>query len=1054
MAIQRKDSSTMSHRIFTVTAIVAGIACICSAHAQVTQSCSQISIASNSPAGANGVTAPAGGASGTLSALPSSAQPVVSATLGRKDRRYHFSSTGPAYDALRSTNRVQSLDARFTEGGIELRSGGQRFAFRLRGFGYGDRLQPVLAATPHSDANRLEYHRGSLIEWYVNGPIGLEQGFTLTQAPKRTIGMNGKPLTLAIGITGDLQVSLDGGSTKDSNPGIPGLTLRDKHGNAVLHYRGLTAQDAHGRQLRAWLELRHNELQLEVADANAQYPIVVDPIFQTALLALGRAEQLDSTPNSGAGTFYPDLGYVVAVSGDGQTIAVSQYTPVTYCFSSDCKETAWTLAGSVDIYKYTSSGGDASFPFPTWKFSKTLAQNTSLGYAQRDNGFGSGLALSCDGSVLAVGAAGEADVYVNLVKTAKLAPSDGGTIGNYLGADSQTQILAISGDGNTVVAGAPTLVKSGGVGSDPGAAYVFVKGANGWADSNEKAKLTGSDSGAYDNLGTSVATSSDGSTIVAGAPYNNSKRGAVYVFTKPSGGWASEHEKAKLTASDTVSNWLGYSVATNSGGGTVVAGAPISIASANSPPGPGSAYVFVEPTGGWASETEKAKLTASDAVGKDFFGWSVALTSGAGTVSSSPAVALVGAPNADYGRGAVYAYYKPFGGWATTSNFGDKLLDFSATWFGTSVSVGLDLTTVGVGAPFSYGVPQYYGSGTAYAFTGKSPVSVSVNNLNFGNVAIGAKVTQTVTLTNNSSQPLNFSNLGIYPMIIAIDPANPSYPSYTDDNLQSDSFSSTANCAAASPVAAGASCTETLTFAPVAPGTRTAMFVLTDDSGGVTCAAGGSYPCNTQVVQLGGTGVLTFGSNTSISSITPSPSFAGSAVTVGYSVAAAAGSTLVPSGPVTVSASTGESCVGVAPTGSCLLTFFTAGKRNIASSYFGNDSLSASISPTIAQTVTDFTIVASPTSQSVIPGKTATYNLTLNSVNGFSGAVSLGCGGGPAGATCSVTPATLNLSGSAQAQAILSMPAQTCASGGTFTIVFTGKYGTASRTSTATVTVR
>lgn len=122
MAIQRKDSSTMSHRIFTVTAIVAGIACICSAHAQVTQSCSQISIASNSPAGANGVTAPAGGASGTLSALPSSAQPVVSATLGRKDRRYHFSSTGPAYDALRSTNRVQSLDARFTEGGIELRS--------------------------------------------------------------------------------------------------------------------------------------------------------------------------------------------------------------------------------------------------------------------------------------------------------------------------------------------------------------------------------------------------------------------------------------------------------------------------------------------------------------------------------------------------------------------------------------------------------------------------------------------------------------------------------------------------------------------------------------------------------------------------------------------------------------------------------------------------------------------------------------------------------------------------------------------------------------------
>src|SRR5439155_302110 len=147
--------------------------------------------------------------------------------------------------------------------------------------------------------------------------------------------------------------------------------------------------------------------------------------------------------------------------------------------------------------------------------------------------------------------------------------------------------VAISGD--TIVAG--TYQDAG----FQGAAYVFVKPSSGWANATETAKLTASDGDRFQGLGYSVAVSGD--TVVAGAPYFN--QGAVYVFEKPSTGWASGTETAKLTASDgTAYTGLGYSVAVS--GDTVAAGAPP------------AAYVFVRPPGGWANATETEKLTPTN----------------------------------------------------------------------------------------------------------------------------------------------------------------------------------------------------------------------------------------------------------------------------------------------------------------------------------------------------------------------------------------------------------------------------------------------------------
>jgi hypothetical protein len=71
------------------------------------------------------------------------------------------------------------------------------------------------------------------------------------------------------------------------------LTLRDRHGLVVVRYTGLTAHDASGRELVAWLELSRHQLRLRVEDAGAHYPVVVDPFIQVARLHASDAAEND-----------------------------------------------------------------------------------------------------------------------------------------------------------------------------------------------------------------------------------------------------------------------------------------------------------------------------------------------------------------------------------------------------------------------------------------------------------------------------------------------------------------------------------------------------------------------------------------------------------------------------------------------------------------------------------------------------------------------------------------------------------------------------------------
>jgi hypothetical protein len=97
----------------------------------------------------------------------------------------------------------------------------------------------------------------------------------------------------------------------------------------------------------------------------------------------------------------------------------------------------------------------------------------------------------------------------------------------------------------------------------------------------------------------------------------------------------------------------------------------------------------------------------------------------------------------------------------------------------------------------------------------------------------------------------------------------------------------------------------------------------------------------------------------------------------------------------------------------------------------------------------DFTISATPGSQSVVPGGSTTYTVTVAAQNGFTGTVALSAGGVPSGATASFNPPSINGSGSSTLTVTTSSSTPIASS----TITITGASGSLSHSATVTLSV-
>jgi hypothetical protein len=309
------------------------------------------------------------------------------------------------------------------------------------------------------------------------------------------------------------------------------------------------------------------------------------------------------------------FGTSVAVSGDGAVIAAG---------GPDEDSAATGLDGDATSDGATASGAAWVFAHGAVWTQQAYVKASNTGAGDR---FGLSVALNDDGSVLAVGATGE--------------------------ASAATTVDGLPDDDS-----APNA----------GAVYVFRRTAA-WA---QEARLKATNTGMGDVLGATVAISGDGQVVVAGAWGEDGGRvgingpdddaadlaGAAYVFARTNGTWA---QQARLKASNAdPGDRFGQSVSISRDGRSVLVGASAESGSAagldgdpskNNLLASGAAYLFGKTTAGWVQE---AYVKASAPGAGDGFG-------GAVSMAGDGVSFACGASGAASGEGAVYGFTRlPF----------------------------------------------------------------------------------------------------------------------------------------------------------------------------------------------------------------------------------------------------------------------------------------------------------------------------------------------------------------------------------------------------------
>ncbi len=516
------------------------------------------------PADATAAGAHPGGLA-SLSRLSVQGQSVISSTLAAGDPRFAPRPRAGGF-GLTGGGTVATLG----RDGVSVGGGGGRLSFGGLAVGRAGRLQPLATAAPQAHADRVTYARGAGVsEWYTAGPLGVEQGFTLSRRPAGRSGA----ATLALALAG-------------SPARIAGhrVEFLARSGRVALRYGGLVASDARGRRLAARLSLSGSRLLVRVADRGARYPLRIDPFIQ-------QGSKLTASDETGSGGF----GSSVAVSGDGSTVLIGGPN------DNGQAGAAWV---------FTRSG-------TTWtQQGPKLVGTGASGSAQQ----GQSVALSSDGNTALIG--GPFDN--NLVGAAWVFTRSGTTwtqqgsklVGTGANAQSdsveQGDSVALSGDGNTALVGGPND-------DDVGAAWVFVRSGPAWTQ--QGSKLTASGESGAGGFGSSMALSSDGNTALIGGPNDNNDAGAAWVFARSRATWT--QQGTKLVGSGAIGNASqGSSVALSSDGNTGLIGGPIDNSIA------GAAWVFARSGTTWSQQG--SKLTASDESGQSRFGWSVALAGDGG----------------------------------------------------------------------------------------------------------------------------------------------------------------------------------------------------------------------------------------------------------------------------------------------------------------------------------------------------------------------------------------------------------------------------------------
>jgi hypothetical protein len=242
--------------------------------------------------------------------------------------------------------------------------------------------------------------------------------------------------------------------------------------------------------------------------------------------------------------------------------------------------------------------------------------------------------------------------------------------------------------------------------------------------------------GSAEELGASVALSSNGQVALVGAPAANGGDGAVYIYAQSAAGTWSPTPVATIPGPSGAKAEFGAAVAVSANGQVVVVGAPNG--GPGSPSG-GAAYVYAGTGSTWPS-TPAATFTGPAGSGAKF-GFSVAL-------SADGTIAVVGAPVA--GDGSAYLYTGAGGAWASAPATTFVGTDAGGE-FGSSVALSANGQVLLLGAP---GAGLSY-DGEAYLYAQSGSTWSSTPTATFpGPAGAGAELGTGVALSANGQVAL------------------------------------------------------------------------------------------------------------------------------------------------------------------------------------------------------------------------------------------------------------------------------------------------------------
>ncbi len=360
-------------------------------------------------------------------------------------------------------------------------------------------------------------------------------------------------------------------------------------------------------------------------------------------------------------------GYSVSFSSDGTIVAIG--SPYSDANGSD--------SGSVAVYKNVSG---------IW----TQLGTDINGEAAGDNS-GMAISLSADGSILAIGAprndgnkadSGSVRVYkyISGIWTQTGADIDGKTATDWSGYS-----VSLSADGSILAVGA---VLNSVKGNYSGAVRVYKNISGVWTQIGTD--IYGKAAG--ERNGVSVALSSDGNILAAGAYYSDTNgydSGSVRVYKNISGVWTQVGVDINGEAAEDNSGW---SIALSSDGNTIAIGAPYNdgnVLNSNF----GSVRVYKNMSGNWTQ------------IGADIDGEVKYEESGMSlSLSADGNIIAIGAHNnggggVNPGLGIVRLYQNISGTW---TKIGDEIKGKAAKeTSGWNIKLSADAGKIAIGAPYN-----------------------------------------------------------------------------------------------------------------------------------------------------------------------------------------------------------------------------------------------------------------------------------------------------------------------------------------------------------------